>query len=81
MLCFWVIPGSGGYAFNWVVNSTNGHTGFVHDVWLGEKASVECTSYGRGTRVTIRTASLFQCPYENCNQGVANPEDDVTTAC
>ncbi|MEV0648288.1 hypothetical protein AB0I28_23780 [Phytomonospora sp. NPDC050363] len=32
-------------------------------------------------QVTIPTASLFQCPAATCNQGVADPGDDVADLC
>ena len=47
--------------------------------------AVGVTGVGVGVHVSIPTASLFQCPATNCNQGMANAnwptKDDIADIC
>ncbi|HEY1175074.1 MAG TPA: hypothetical protein VGF17_02875 [Phytomonospora sp.] len=79
------IPGSTtpwGGTWSLVLNHANYHVGFISDRFLEfPVTSQSCSNVGRGVHVTIPTASLFQCPADFCNQGVANPADDVADIC
>ncbi|GIG71546.1 hypothetical protein [Phytomonospora endophytica] len=46
-----------------------------------DPGDVGVNGIGVGVHVTINNASLFQCPATNCNQGTAQPADDVADIC
>lgn len=67
-----------------VHNAQNGHVGWMSSYFLWIQPDEGChepSRYRAYGNVTINTASLFQCPNVQCNQGVANPIDSLTIFC
>jgi len=50
-----------------------------------QSQDVSVNGVGIGVHISIPTASLFQCPASNCNQGIANAnwptKDDIADIC
>ncbi|MBP2326072.1 hypothetical protein JOF56_006457 [Kibdelosporangium banguiense] len=76
-ICYWPADSQ----WNWVLNQSNGHTGYARSSDLTKQAPVSCASYGRGVRVKGSEAFLYQCPATSCNRGIAYAADDITTVC
>lgn len=76
-LCYWPNDNQ----WNWVVNHTNGHTGYVRSEFLTKQAHISCSAYGRGTRLNVYWALLYQCPFNFCNKGEAYSSHDLATVC
>jgi hypothetical protein len=70
-----------GITWGLVFNRANLHTGFIPIAQLKYADPPQsCTSVGIGHH-WIMQSTLYQCPAFICNQGQANPGDDVAVIC
>lgn len=81
-ICYLPIDTPWGDYWHLVLNHANNHVGFITGRFLYQRITdPTCTNVPRRANVTIANASLFQCPAQNCNQGVAQPSEPIADLC